>query len=205
MKFLKIFNELIRLDWLIPIKESLKKALIIKMESYGEAYDYVVNPLSSGTSEISAKALLGCAIEISKIANLDGVTKILTPEAMGIHIGAVLTLITGIPLLIIRKRKHGLPDEIEVIKRTGYAESKMYINGVSKKDKVVLVDSIIATGGTYSALIKALINHGVFVQDAIAVIERTELKGVERVKHETGINVKTLIKTKLEKGKLIIL
>ncbi|MEM3507056.1 MAG: adenine phosphoribosyltransferase [Candidatus Bathyarchaeia archaeon] len=193
------------MDWLIPIKESLKKALIIKIQSYGAAYDYVVNPLSSGTPELSANALLGCAFEISRVANLDGVTKILTPEAMGIHIGAVLTLITGIPLLIIRKRKHGLPNEIEVIKRTGYAESRMYINGVNKNDRVILVDSIIATGGTYSALIKALKEHGVLVQDAIAVIERTELKGVERVKNETGINVKTLIKTKLENGKLIIL
>ena len=193
------------MDWLIPIKESLKKALIVKMQSYGETYDYVVNPLSSGTSEISANALLGCAFEVSRIADLDGVTKILTPEAMGIHIGTALTLITGIPLLIIRKRKHGLPNEIEVVKKTGYAESRMYINGVNKKDKVVLIDSIIATGGTYSALIKALKEHGVFVQDAIAVIERVELKGVERVKRETGISVKTLIKTKLEKGKLIIL
>ncbi|MEM2896207.1 MAG: adenine phosphoribosyltransferase [Candidatus Bathyarchaeia archaeon] len=193
------------MDWLIPIKESLRKALIIKMQSYGETYDYVVNPLSSGTSELSDKALLGCAFEISRIANLDGVTKILTPEAMGIHIGTALTLITGIPLSIIRKRKHGLPNEIEVIKKTGYAESRMYINGVDKKDRVILVDSIIATGGTYSALIKALNKHGVLVQEAIAVIERTELKGVERVKLETGISVKTLIKTRLENGKLMIL
>lgn len=189
----------------MPIKESLKKAIIIKMQSYGETYDYIVNPLSSGTSELSANALLGCAFEISRIADLDGVTRILTPEAMGIHIGTALTLITGIPLLIIRKRKHGLPNEIEVIKRTGYAESRMYINGVNKNDKVILVDSIIATGGTYSALIKALKNHGVFVKDAVAVIERVELKGVERVKNETGVNVKTLIKTKLENGKLLIL
>jgi adenine phosphoribosyltransferase len=80
----------------------------------------------------------------------------------------------------------------------------MYVNGLKSGDRVLLVDSIISTGGTFSALIQALQKLGVKITDAVAVIERIEEKGVQRVRDETGVDVKTLVKIRLESGKVHI-
>jgi len=183
------------LDWLEKIKEDLRRAKVITYSAYGASYRYMVNPLSSGVPEIYPEALWGCTYEIAKAADIKHANKILAPEAMGIHLAAAVSMVTGLPFLVARKISYKLPGEIEVVKRTGYAESKLYINHVNPGDKVLLVDSIIATGGTISAIIKALEANKVEVVDIVVVIERKELNGVERVRKETGKQVKTLIKT----------
>jgi len=194
------------LDWLREIKEDLRSAKTVKLRlPDGVEYDYIVNSLSTGFPSISPKMLWGCTFEISRTIGLDGVDKILAPEAMGTHLAAALSMVTGIPMNVIRKRKYGLSNEIEVVKRTGYEETRMYINEVKPGETVVLVDSIIATGGTFASIIKALKQHGVIVHDLVAVIERTEFNGVSLVKKETGHVVKTLIKVALRDGKVTIL
>jgi len=194
------------LDWLREVKEDLLSAKTVKLRlPNGVEYDYIVNSLSTGFPNISSKMLWGCTFEIARTADLEGVDKILTPEAMGIHLAAALSMVTRIPMSVIRKRKYGLPDEIEIVKRTGYEETKMYINEVKPEETVVLVDSIIATGGTFASIVKALKKHGVTVQDLVAVIERPEFNGVSFVKRETGHVVKTLIKVVLKDGKVTII
>jgi len=192
------------MDWLETIREDLRKATVVRIPSPQGHYDYVVNPLSSGVPEIPTEALWGCAFEVARVSNVKRSNKIIAPEAMGIQIATALSLVTGIPMLIIRKKSYLLPTEIKIVKRTGYSEDIMYANGVGLGDTVLLVDSIIATGGTYAAIIKELVSHGIALADAVAVIERAELGGVERVERETGVVVKTLIKLRLEHGKPII-
>jgi len=185
-------------DWLEKIKEDLKRANIITMSAYGTSYRYIVNPLSSGVPEICPEALWGCAYEIAKAADIKRANKIIAPEAMGIHIAAAVSMVTGLPFVVARKMSYKLPGEIEVVKRTGYAESKLYINHVFPGDKVIIIDSIIATGGTISSLVKKLEANGIEVVDIVVVIDRTELGGVERVMKETGKTVKTLVKTAIK-------
>jgi len=189
------------LDWLETIRQDLRKATIVRIPSKQGYYEYVVNPLSSGVPEIPTEALWGCAFEVARVANVKASNKIITPEAMGIQIATALSLVTGIPMLVIRKKSYMLPTEIKIVKRTGYAEEVMYANGLNPGDTALLVDSIIATGGTYLAIIKELVSHGIVLADAVAVIERVELGGVERVEKETGVKVKTLIRLRLEQGK----
>lgn len=189
------------MDRLKDLREDLRKAKVIKINGY----NYIINPLSSGIPGIKPIILWNSVLEIFKIADLNDIDFILTPEAMGIHIAAVLSLVTGIPFIVIRKTRYKLKGEIQIVKRTGYAESKMYIYGLKAGDKVFLVDSIIATGGTFSAIIKELKANKVTIQDAMAVIERVELRGVERVERETGYKVKTLIKVRLKDGRIKVL
>ena len=189
------------MDWLETIREDLRKATIVRIPSKQGYYEYIVNPLSSGVPEIPTEALWGCAFEVARVANVKASNKIITPEAMGIQIATALSLVTGIPMLVIRKKSYMLPREIKIVKRTGYAEEVMYANGLNPGDTALLVDSIIATGGTYIAIIKELVSHGIVLADAVAVIERVELGGVERVEKDTGVKVKTLIRLRLEQGK----
>jgi adenine phosphoribosyltransferase len=189
------------LDWLETIREDLRKAVVVRIPSKQGYYDYIVNPLSSGVPEIPTEALWGCAFEVARVSDVKRSNKIVTPEAMGIQIATALSLVTGVPMLVIRKKSYMLPTEIKIVKRTGYAEEVMYANGLTPGDSVLLVDSIIATGGTYVAIIKELLSHGIKLADAVSVIERAEFKGVERVEKETGVRVKTLIRLRLRDGK----
>jgi adenine phosphoribosyltransferase len=192
------------MDWLKTIKDDLRKATVVHMTDQNRSYDYIVNPLSSGVPAIPTEALWGCAFEVARIADLREVDKIVTPEAMGIHIASALSMVTGKSMLVLRKRPYFLPGEIEVVKQTAYSVTRMYVNGLKSGDRVLLVDSIISTGGTFSALTQALQKLGVKITDAVAVIERIEEKGVQRVKDETGVDVKTLVKIRLESGKVHI-
>jgi adenine phosphoribosyltransferase len=192
------------MDWLGTVKEDLLKATIVQMKQADRVYDYIVNPLSSGVPEIPSQALWGCGYEVARILNLKGADKIMAPEAMGFHIATALSMVTGLPMLMIRKRSYYLPGEVAVRKKTAYEESVMYLNGVKSGDKVVLVDSIIATGGTLLPIIQALQKMGVVVHDAAVVIEREGLNGVEIIERETGIRVKTLLKIDIVDGKVSI-
>lgn len=59
---------------------------------------------------------------------------------------------------------------------------------------VIIVEDMVDSGGTMIAMIKLLRQCGSEVIDAVALTERTDKNGVEKIKEETGIVVKTLIK-----------
>ena len=192
------------MDWLGAVKDDLLKATIVQIKQQDRVYDYIVNPLSSGVPQIPAQALWGCGYEVARAMDIEGADKIMAPEAMGFHIATAVSMVTGLPILMIRKRPYFLPKEAKVIKKTGYEESVMYINGVEQGERVLLVDSIIATGGTLLAIIRCLQEMGITVQDAAVVIERKGLGGVEKIWRETGVKVKTLLKVDLVEGKIIV-
>lgn len=168
------------------LKKSLLEAPIYKR---GE-YNYFIHPITDGVPEVRPDLIREVVTHIIRTANLD-VDKIVTIEAMGIHIGTGLSLFTDIPLVIIRKRKYGLPGEIEVSQVTGYSKGQLYLNGISPGDRVIIVDDVISTGGTALATLAALKAAGAEVADFVAVIERGE--GAGRLKAQ-GYTVKTMLK-----------
>jgi len=129
------------------------------------------------------------------------VDKIVTIEAMGIHIGTALSLKTGIPMVIIRKRMYGLPGEIAVHQATGYSKGELYLNGIHKGDKVLIVDDVISTGGTMRATIEALKIAGAEIKDIFVVFSRGN--GVEELM-KMGYNARALIDVDVSEGKVII-
>ena len=131
---------------------------------------------------------------IVRIADLDA-DKIVTVEAMGIPIGTALSNICDIPMVIVRKRKYGLPGEIEVSQVTGYSKSQLFLNGINKGDRVVVVDDVISTGGTLLAVLKSLKIAGAVVKDIVVVIRRGD--GVVRLREE-GYDVKTMVDVKVD-------
>jgi adenine phosphoribosyltransferase len=168
------------------LKESLKNAPIVKRG----AYNYFIHPISDGVPVVRPELLrevIACTV---KIADLD-VDKIVTIEAMGLPLGSALSQITDIPFIIVRKRQYGLPGEVAVHLATGYSKGELYLNGISKGDRVLIVDDVISTGGTLKATIQALEIAGAEVGDIVVVIERGEGK---KVIEDLGYDVKTLVK-----------
>ncbi|WP_048191870.1 hypoxanthine/guanine phosphoribosyltransferase [Methanobacterium sp. SMA-27] len=179
------------------LKNSLIKAPVIKKKEY----NYFVHPITDGIPVVEPSILEETAEAISKFGNMD-VDKIVCVEAMGIHIATALSIKTGIPFVVIRKRVYGLEGEVLVHQTTGYSQGQLYINGLHKGDRIILVDDVVSTGGTMIAVLKALERMGVKVVDVVAVIEKGN--GNDIVKNETGFNVKSLLKVNVVEGKVVI-
>ena len=179
------------------LKISLIEAPIIKK---GE-YNYFVHPIADGIPLVDPSILEEAADGISKFGNME-VDKIVCVEAMGIHIATALSIKTRIPFVVVRKRLYGLKGEVSVHQTTGYSQGELYINGLNKDDRIILVDDVVSTGGTMIAVLKALERMEVKVVDVMAVIEKGSGKDI--VKRETGFTVKSLVKVDMVDGNIVI-
>jgi adenine phosphoribosyltransferase len=179
------------------LKISLIEAPVIKK---GE-YNYFVHPITDGIPLVEPSILEEVADGISKFGNME-VDKIVCVESMGIHIATALSIKTRIPFVVVRKRAYGLDGEVPVHQITGYSHGELYINGLNKGDRIILIDDVVSTGGTMIAVLNALKSMGVEVVDVMAVVEKGTGKKI--VKRETGFTVKSLILVNVINGKVVI-
>lgn len=135
-------------------------------------YNYFVHPITDGVPFIDPALLREISAGLIRLLDLEKVQYIVTAEAMGIPIGTALSLATDIPLNIIRKRRYGLPGECDVCQVTGYSKGEMYINGIKKGDRIILIDDVISTGGTMNGIITAFQSIGAEISDICFVIKK---------------------------------
>ena len=118
--------------------------------------------------------------DICKEKNID---KIAVMEARGFLIGAPLAYKLSKGVVLIRK-KGKLP--FNTISRSyeleyGSAEMEIHIDAVSKDDNVLLIDDLIATGGTAEAGVKLIRELGADVTSSCFIINLPDLGGVDRL------------------------
>ena len=178
------------------LRRSLLEAPIIEK---GE-YQYFVHPVSDGVPTLDPGLLREIVIRICRKVELDNVDKIVTPAAMGIHISTAVSLMTDIPMVVIRKRQYGLDGELSLSQQTGYSESEMYINDVEPGERVLVIDDVLSTGGTLSAICEALDGVGAELVDVMAVIK----KAGENELDDTEYEYKSLINVTVEDGEVIV-
>lgn len=181
--------------------EELKKTLIESPIVKKGEYNYFVHPVTDGIPEMKPEVLKEIVAIIKEKANLN-IDRIVCVEAMGIHLATALSLETDIPFVVIRKREYGLSGEVPVFQKTGYGEANLYINSLKKGDKILLIDDVVSTGGTYIAIIKALQNLGVEIVESIAIVEKGDGKAI--VEETTGSSLMTLVKLDVINGKVVI-
>mgnify|MGYP000716516952 FL=1 len=179
------------------LRQSMLDAPIIEKDGY----HYFVHPISDGVPMLEPELLREIVIRIIRKAELEDVDKIVTPAAMGIHISTALSLMTDIPLVVIRKRKYGLEGEVSLQQVTGYSESEMYVNDVYEGDKVLVLDDVLSTGGTLVGITGALEEIGAEIVDIVAVIKK--VGGENKVKG-TDYDVKTLINVDVVDGEVVV-
>jgi adenine phosphoribosyltransferase len=124
----------------------------------------------------------------SKIDKVAGI------EARGFIIGGAVAHQVSAGFIPIRK-KGKLPHKrvsVAYSLEYGLDEMEMHEDAVVKDDRVILVDDLIATGGTAEAAVKLLRQMGAQVLAACFIIDLPDLGGAEKIR-QLGVPVRTLI------------
>ena len=172
--------------------ETLETCPIVKRGDY----DYFIHPITDGVPKVEPALLRDVCTSMVKVLDLRDVKLFVVAEAMGIHIGTTLSLMTDIPFTIVRKRKYLLPGEVALHQTTGYSKGELYMNGVHRGDRVVIVDDVLSTGGTMKALIQGLTYVGADIADICVAIRRGRA--------DVGRPVKSLVDVEVVGGKVHI-
>lgn len=107
--------------------------------------------------------------EIYKNKKIDAVAGI---ESRGFIFASCFAERMGIPLILIRK-KGKLPSKTFSQKydlEYGSAEIEVHIEDIEKNQNILLVDDLIATGGTLNAAVKLIAQGGAKVTDVFGII-----------------------------------
>ncbi|MBS71421.1 MAG: adenine phosphoribosyltransferase [Thermoplasmata archaeon] len=184
---------------IIRLCESVVNAPII----WKGEYAYFIHPLSDGVPRQTGEMLEEARDIILEMVDWENVDIILGIEAMGIPLAACLSISTGIPLVIGRKRPYGLPGEVTVDQSTGYSKGTIYINDVKANERVFVIDDVISTGGTLRSVLTAVEKAGAIVQDVIAVFEKGSI--VSEIVSDTGWPIRSLVRVKMDGDKVILL
>jgi 5'-methylthioadenosine phosphorylase len=114
-----------------------------------------------------------------------GIDKIAGIEARGFIFGAALAKDLGLPFVLIRK-KGKLPGEVvsqEYELEYGTDKIEMHIDSISAGENVLLIDDLLATGGTAKASCQLIEKVGGKIVNIAFVIDLPDLKGAEKLKN----------------------
>ncbi len=112
-----------------------------------------------------------------------GISSVLAAEARGFVFGAPLAMELGAAFVPVRKPGK-LPFETETLHydlEYGSDTLQIHSDAVEQSDRVLLVDDLLATGGTIEACLKLATRQGAVVVGAAFVIELAFLNGRERL------------------------
>lgn len=122
-----------------------------------------------------------------------GITKVIGIESRGFIFGIPLALELNAGFVPVRK-KGKLPAEVlsyEYELEYGTDTLEIHKDALSSDDKVLIVDDLLATGGTAKAAVKLAEDLGAKIESCVFLIELDALKGREKI---ADTNIKTLIK-----------
>ncbi|MFM9975673.1 MAG: adenine phosphoribosyltransferase [Beijerinckiaceae bacterium] len=124
----------------------------------------------------------------SKIAKVAGI------EARGFILGGAVAHQISAGFIPIRK-KGKLPHETVSIAYSleyGVDEMEMHKDAITRGEKVILIDDLVATGGTAEAACRLLTSMGAEIVAACFIIDLPDLGGAEKIR-KLGIPVRALM------------
>ena len=115
-----------------------------------------------------------------------GVTRVVSIESRGFLLGAPVALLLGAGLVPIRKpgKLPAARGRVEYALEYGTDALEMHQDAVGARDRVLIVDDVLATGGTAEAAAKLVRAHGALVVGFTFLIELDFLRGRGRLANE---------------------
>jgi len=120
------------------------------------------------------------------------ITAVAGMEARGFIFGALVAWELGLPFIPLRKPGK-LPHDVQSVSydlEYGAAELEVHIDAVDSSDKVLLIDDLLATGGTAKASCDLIEKLGATVAACAFVVELDFLSGREKL---NGYEVHSLL------------
>ena len=132
--------------------------------------------------------------QLSKLASKIKYNKLIAIESRGFIFASALSYKLSKSLILMRK-KDKLPADTfsqDFVLEYGKATIEVHKDSINKNDSVIIIDDLIATGGTSEAAAKLVEKSGGKVAGFIFVINLYDLGGIKKLK-EKGYEVFSLI------------
>lgn len=174
------------------------KLLEEKILAEGEVYEGNILKVDGFLNHrIDVPFMKEVAKEFHRLFKNDGVNKILTIEASGIAIGALVAEEFGCPLVFAKKTKtKNIAGDVYTSQVESFTHGTTYDVIVSKRfldenDRVLIVDDFLAIGNALVGLIKLVNDSGAFLAGCGVCIEKGFQGGGDKLR-EQGIKVESL-------------
>ncbi|WP_371185659.1 adenine phosphoribosyltransferase [Thalassotalea maritima] len=141
-----------------------------------------------------AKAFQFCIEHLKQKFQNQGITKVVGTEARGFLFGAPLALELGVGFVPVRKPGKLPRATFSQTYDLEYGQDTLEIHqdALVPEDKVLMIDDLLATGGTIEATTHLIRNVGATVTDAAFIIGLPDLKGHERL-NNLNVNVYAMV------------
>jgi adenine phosphoribosyltransferase len=187
-------------DAMNELRQSLQAAPVI----WKGDYPYFIHPITDGVPRMNPDVLSAITELVVDRVDWSKVDLLLGIEAMGLPLTAPLSMATGIPLVIARKRAYGLQGEIEIDQSTGYSKGEMYLNNIQKGERIAILDDVLSTGGTLEAVIEGVRRANAEVTNVVAVVEKGD--GLVRLQAKyPDIKIQSLVRLKMDGDQVVLL
>ena len=150
------------------LRTSLQNAPVI----WKGDYPYFIHPVTDGVPRMDPEVLKAIVELTTERVDWSQIDVLLGIEAMGLPLAAPLSMATGVPLVVARKRSYGLEGEVKIDQATGYSKGVMYLNDIKKGERVAILEDVLSTGGTLEAVIEGVQRAGAEVTEIVAVVEK---------------------------------
>ena len=182
------------------LRTSLQNAPVI----WKGDYPYFIHPVTDGVPRMDPevlKAIVKLTVERVDWSQIDVLLGI---EAMGLPLAAPLSMATGVPLVVARKRSYGLEGEVKIDQATGYSKGVMYLNDIKEGERVAILEDVLSTGGTLEAVIEGVRRAGAEVTEIVAVVEKGG--GLKRLQAmPPDVRIQSLVRLEMDGAQVVLL
>lgn len=167
-------------------------------------YPYFIHPITDGVPRLDPEVLAAVTELCQQAIEWSTIDLILGIEAMGLPLTAPLSIRTGVPLVVGRKRSYGLEGEVVIDQATGYSKQPMYLNDIAPGERIAIVDDVLSTGGTLRAVIEGVKATGATIAHILVVVEKGP--GLKQLQADyPGITIQSLVRLEMNGADVVLL